>query len=164
MLLPRPYVYCPLVYSHAPYFPIAILLPMTFRFKSNQLLPTSEAHSLSLRVEQFTSGTMALKFDTMMKMSMKDLRALALDLDMHYPTTFVVSKFQLCMDIPAHIFKFKEDLEEAKINLSIAHLRMIADELEINEEGDKQTLVNDIANALEDVSADIWYREQQIVY
>ena len=41
---------------------------------------------------------------------------------------------------------------------------MIADELEINEEGDKQTLVNDIANALEDVSADIWYREQQIVY
>ena len=49
-------------------------------------------------------------------------------------------------------------------NLSIAHLKMIADELDINEEGDKQTLVNDIANALEDVSADIWYREQQIVY
>ena len=41
---------------------------------------------------------------------------------------------------------------------------MIADELEINEEGDKQTLVNEIANALEDVSAEIWYREQQIVY
>ena len=43
------------LYSHAPYFPIAILLPIAFGFKSNQLLPTNEAHSLSLRVEQFTA-------------------------------------------------------------------------------------------------------------
>ena len=132
-------------------------------FSKNQATHTN--YLIAYFYYRFLSGTMALKFDSMMKMSMKDLHALALDLDMHYPTTFVVSKFQLCMDIPAHIFKFKEDLEEAKMsNLSIAHLRMIADELEINEEGDKQTLVNDIANALEDVSADIWYREQQIVY
>ena len=64
---------------------------------------------MPISIIAFLSGTMALKFPTMMKMSKIDLIAMAHDLDMNYPTTFAPDKFQICMDIPAHIAKFKNE-------------------------------------------------------
>ena len=63
---------------------------------------------------------MALRFPSMMKMSNADLLAMAQDLDMHYPTTYTPSKFQMCLDMPSHIAKFKQDLED--VSADIGHM------------------------------------------
>ena len=60
---------------------------------------------------------MALKFPTMMKMSRIDLLAMAQDLDMHYPTTYTPSKFQMCLDMPSHIAKFKNEVSITKSHM-----------------------------------------------
>ena len=60
---------------------------------------------------------MALKYASMMNMSKNDLLALCTDLEMHYPATYTPNKFQMCLDIPAHISKFKQDLEDVSANI-----------------------------------------------